>query len=32
MANGHNAGFTKLANEIRKEAVRQLGGFPRETK
>ena len=32
MANGHNGGFNKVANEIRKEAARQLRGFPREFK
>ncbi len=33
MANGHKSGFKKVANEIRKEARRQLRGFPlREAK
>ena len=33
MANGHNGGFTKVvAKAIRKEAARQLRGFPREFK
>jgi len=32
MANGHSRGFTKVAKEIRKEAARQLRGFPREFK
>ena len=32
MANGHRSGFTKVANQIRKEAARQLRGFPREAK
>jgi len=32
MANGHRSGFTKVANQIRKEAARQVRGFPREFK
>ena len=32
MANGHSGGFTRVANQIRKEAARQLRGFPREAK
>lgn len=32
MANRQNGGFTRVANEIRKEAARQLRSFPREFK
>jgi hypothetical protein len=32
MANGHSGGFTKFAREVRKEAVRQMRGLPREFK
>ena len=32
MANGHSGGFTRVANQIRKEAARQLRGFPHEAK
>lgn len=32
MANGHSRGFTRVANQMRKEAARQLRGFPCEAK
>jgi hypothetical protein len=32
MANEHRGGLTRVAKEIRKEAARQLRGFPRQVK